>query len=747
MRLLGLLCIVALSFSSADDAPAPKPTSRTESLLMGVRSVGPTDPKISLDLLDARLPLKNNRFRSVSDGQGVTAYILDGGKRSQMTQIPEFPASRLPGNDIDIIDPTGQTAPCIDSAAGTNHAAAVASILGGETLGVANRVNLVFVRVADCNGGFKVGDEESMGTIVSLRDGLDWLTSAANPNFDTTTSRFKTPSVVNISAGNQAASPEFEFSHEAAIRRVIRAGAVVVVAAGNWTTFEKDNSWAFTPGRIGFTARTGPYPGDLYLDERVISVGGLMVTDPPTPPAIGPYRLWVCKPRAGAVCGAIHAGSSVSGDGVDIYALAHDVQGAWVAPQLPGSAYDFWSDPQYRRRFVISGQQLRSGTSFAAPQVAGIAAALLARDASLYADPGCTTNCQPGPLTARHTWERIAALATVTDLPVEPPPSQPGIPYPGPYVIPGALIANVGDPAAGSDFNRDGYGDVLWHNVATGATSEWWMKGAVVTPQAVDPVVDPNFKIVGVGDFQGDGRADILWRNETTGANVIWLMNGATVSASSMLPTVGVGWSVAGVGDFQGDGKADIVWRNNGTGDNSIWLMDGFAVAASAPLPSVDVNFKIVGVGDFQGDGNDDLLWRNGNTGANVLWFMSGLSVASGQVLETVPSPDWTVAGVGDFQDDGKADILWRNRVTGDNSVWLMDGAAKAASAPLPSVADINWKVARVADFDGDGMADVLWRNGVTGSNSVWLMNGLQPGTTAALPTVSDPNWQVVPQP
>ena len=52
MRLLGLLCIAALSFSSADDASAPKPTARTESLLMGVRSVGPADPKISLDLLD-----------------------------------------------------------------------------------------------------------------------------------------------------------------------------------------------------------------------------------------------------------------------------------------------------------------------------------------------------------------------------------------------------------------------------------------------------------------------------------------------------------------------------------------------------------------------------------------------------------------------------------------------------------------------------------------------------------------------
>ena len=66
--------------------------------------------------------------------------------------------------------------------AGPDHAAAVASILGGETLGVANKVKLVFVRVADCDGRFILGDTESRGTIVSLRNGLDWLTSAANHN-------------------------------------------------------------------------------------------------------------------------------------------------------------------------------------------------------------------------------------------------------------------------------------------------------------------------------------------------------------------------------------------------------------------------------------------------------------------------------------------------------------------------------------------------------------------------------------
>jgi hypothetical protein len=306
-----------------------------------------------------------------------------------------------------------------------------------------------------------------------------------------------------------------------------------------------------------------------------------------------------------------------------------------------------------------------------------------------------------------------------------------------------AQKACIHAPRTRHDFNLDGYGDALWHNVATGETIEWWMNGSTVTSRSVQAVPDTNFKIVGIGDFQGDGIADILWRNTVTGANVLWLMSGSTVAASFVLPTVDPSWSVAGVGDFQGDGKADIVWRNGTSGDNSIWLMDGPYVAAGATLPSVpDPSFHIVGVGDFQGDGKADLLWRNATTGANVLWFMGGLSVASSQLVQAVPDTHWAVAGVADFQHDGKADIFWRNTVTGDNSIWLMSGATVAASGTLPSVADVNWNVAQVADFDGDGMNDVIWRNGVTGSNSIWLMSGLQPKATASLPTIADTNWQ-----
>ncbi len=134
-------------------------------------------------------------------------------------------------------------------------------------------------------------------------------------------------------------------------------------------------------------------------------------------------------------------------------------------------------------------------------------------------------------------------------------------------------------------------------------------------------VIDPDWKIAGVGDLNGDGEADIVWRH-TDGTLAIWLMNGAGISGSAVLGVVDPNWRIAGVGDFNGDGKADILWRNT---DGTVfeWLMNGLAVSSYSPVAVISTDWQIAGTGDFNGDGKSDILWRN-NAGGAYIWLMNG---------------------------------------------------------------------------------------------------------------------------
>jgi FG-GAP-like repeat len=61
-------------------------------------------------------------------------------------------------------------------------------------------------------------------------------------------------------------------------------------------------------------------------------------------------------------------------------------------------------------------------------------------------------------------------------------------------------------------------------------------------------------------DFNGDGFSDVLFQN-TDGSVAIWLMNGATPLAEPVIGNPGPSWHVIGTGDFNGDGQSDILFR------------------------------------------------------------------------------------------------------------------------------------------------------------------------------------------
>jgi subtilisin family serine protease len=162
-----------------------------------------------LDRIDQRtLPL-NGSYQYTETGAGVTAYIVDTGIRSTHLDFTtdtggHTVASRVSGGVSEINDGQG-TSDCV------GHGTHVAGSVGGVLYGVAKDVNLVPVRVLDCDGS-------STSAVVAA--GLDWIVANHTTG----------PAVANLSLTNEGGPDPVV---EAAVQRVIADGVTVVIAAGN----------------------------------------------------------------------------------------------------------------------------------------------------------------------------------------------------------------------------------------------------------------------------------------------------------------------------------------------------------------------------------------------------------------------------------------------------------------------------------------------------------------------------------
>jgi subtilisin family serine protease len=176
-----------------------------------------TGPTWGLDRIDQRsLPLSST-YTSGS-AHGVTAYVLDTGIRLSQK---EFAGRARYGWDF-----IGRDAKAEDC---NGHGTHVAGTVGGTKYGVAKDVNLVAVRVLDCQGS---------GSYSAIIDGIDWVTKNAVK-----------PAVANMSLGGPASS-----ALNAAVARSIAAGVTYAVAAGNDNTNACNQSPAAAPDAITVAA-------------------------------------------------------------------------------------------------------------------------------------------------------------------------------------------------------------------------------------------------------------------------------------------------------------------------------------------------------------------------------------------------------------------------------------------------------------------------------------------------------------
>lgn len=153
-------------------------------------------PSWGLDRIDQRALPGDDTYGYGTTGAGVTVYVIDSGIR---TTHEQFEGRASLGFDAYT---DGAPVAC------AGHGSHVAGTVGGATVGVAKDVELVSVRVADCQG------YANSSEVVA---GIDWVTAAHDG-----------PSVANLSMQSTDAPVV-----DQAILRSIASGVTYVVAAGN----------------------------------------------------------------------------------------------------------------------------------------------------------------------------------------------------------------------------------------------------------------------------------------------------------------------------------------------------------------------------------------------------------------------------------------------------------------------------------------------------------------------------------
>ena len=204
-----------------------------------------TSTRWGLDRLDQPSPSSprfDDSFNYISTGAGVRVYVVDTGVHpyhpefgGRVDQAPAL-ATLLNNSSMGLGAQCWELPPPLspDYRPKASHGTAVASIIGGNTYGVARQATLVDARAFSCDGNT---------TTARVNKVLEWIEA----------DHLGYPRVVNLSFGFYSGAPGSS-TMRTIVNRLVDSGRVTVVAAvGN----NSSDSWWVTPANSGRAIAVG----------------------------------------------------------------------------------------------------------------------------------------------------------------------------------------------------------------------------------------------------------------------------------------------------------------------------------------------------------------------------------------------------------------------------------------------------------------------------------------------------------